>query len=155
MASFFSAQRIRTNRGVVPWKFHLFFEIPDIEIHLTDVLMGQLADLQIDENKAFQDIVVKNKIDVKMVAIYGNSFLAGHKRKTLAKFKKKIVQLVDQTLFQFVFKICFVLLQAEKFQYIGISNNVVRPRSRFELPYLSPDTPFIPGWKGASHSRRN
>ena len=42
-------------------------------------LMGQLAHFQIYEDKAFQNIIIKNQVDEKVLPIQCKPFLARHK----------------------------------------------------------------------------
>jgi hypothetical protein len=50
-----------------------------MSVLLPEVLMAQLPDLQIDQNIATQDSVVKNKVNTKVLFIKGEPFLSGLK----------------------------------------------------------------------------
>ena len=64
-------------RGVVvglsfPFVVHL-----DVHIHLADVLVRELARLQIDQHEAFENVVIENKIDEVVFFLGADPFLAG------------------------------------------------------------------------------
>jgi hypothetical protein len=41
--------------------------------------MRQLAHFQINENEAFQEVIVEDKVDIKVISVYGYPFLSGNK----------------------------------------------------------------------------
>ena len=51
-----------------------------VKLHLPDVLMRELADFQINQNKRAQQTVVENEVNVKMIAVNRDAFLAGDER---------------------------------------------------------------------------
>jgi len=65
------------DRGV----FIIFLDVPieviDIHLHLSEVLMGQLADLEIDQDIAAQQSVIENKINKEMIRFESETLLAG------------------------------------------------------------------------------
>lgn len=67
-------------------------------IHLGDVLMGQFADLQIDQHEAPKQVVVKHQIDVEVLLLETQTLLAGDERETFAKFQEKRLQVFDDRL---------------------------------------------------------
>lgn len=62
---------------------HLAGVVVDVHLHLPQILMGKLADLQVNQHEAFEDVVVENKIDLVVVAVKGDPFLAGYEREPL------------------------------------------------------------------------
>lgn len=49
--------------------------------------MGQLSGLEINEHKTFEQIVVKNNVDEKMIRFRTYMELPGHKGKTFTEFQ--------------------------------------------------------------------
>lgn len=67
---------------------------------LIQILMDQLADFEINENETLEDRVIEDQVDVKVVAIKGNSLLTGDERKPFVQFQQKRLQVIDQRLLQ-------------------------------------------------------
>jgi len=59
-------------------------EHPHIHVELADVLMGELADLEVDQNEALEEVVVENEVDVEMLGFRGDAVLAGDESEALA-----------------------------------------------------------------------
>jgi hypothetical protein len=55
--------------------------------------------------KTTQKVIIKDEIYVKMVALEGYAFLPPYKRKTFAKFKQKLLQIINQSLLYLRFKV--------------------------------------------------
>jgi Cu/Zn superoxide dismutase len=62
--------------GILLAGFHEAVEVVDVHLHLPEVLMGDLADLQIDQDIAAQQAVVEDQIHEEMVFVEGESLLA-------------------------------------------------------------------------------
>ncbi len=62
-------------------------EHSNIAVHLPHVLVGQFADLQIDQQIALQDAVIENKIDIEECVFILKAFLTGDKGETFTQFK--------------------------------------------------------------------
>ncbi len=60
-----------------------------IHVHLPDVLMLQFPGFEVEEDKAFQDIIVENQIQVEVFGLRTDALLPRHKRKALAQFKQE------------------------------------------------------------------
>ena len=68
-------------------------EQPDLAVHLADVLMSQLSDLEIDENKASEQVFIKDQIDVKILVIKRSRFCRATKEKPLPSSSKNACKL--------------------------------------------------------------
>ena len=88
--------------------------------------MGQLSRLQINEDKAFQNVIVENKVDKEVFPIECESLLTAHKGESPPQLQKEFLQMVDQGLLQVAFIKAGVLFQAEKFQHIWVADNIFR-----------------------------
>lgn len=62
-----------------------------------------------------------------MIVVVFNSypFLTGDKRKTLAEFKKEVMELINQALLKVGLKIFFAFLHTKEFKDIGVFDDVV------------------------------
>ena len=74
-------------RWVVPFATLEVIEHPNIHVHLADVLVRELRCFQVDQDKAFQQIVVKHKVNVKMRCFAADPKLPSHEGKSLAQFE--------------------------------------------------------------------
>ena len=61
---------------VVAFVHQFAFIIVNIHLHLSQILMRQVSDLKVDEDKALQDIVVKYKVYSEMPTVKRDSFLS-------------------------------------------------------------------------------
>ncbi len=87
-------------RRIVAFRPALAVVVVHVQLELPQVLMRQLAGLQIDDHEALQDRVVEDQIDVEVVAVQREPFLPGHEGEALAQFQQKGLQVVDQRLLQ-------------------------------------------------------
>ena len=90
----------QAERGLVTRGKPLAVEIIDIELELAKVLMGEFANLQIKQHITLEHGMVKDQIDVEMVAVEGEALLAGDKGKALAQFEQEGLQLAEEGGFQ-------------------------------------------------------
>ena len=79
----------QAQRWVVAVGASLFVKIVDVKLKLSQVLVRQLANLEIDQHKALENGVVKNQVDIEMIAINRDPLLASDERETFAKFQKE------------------------------------------------------------------
>ena len=86
--------------------------------------MLQLAQFQINQQKAFELEVVEHQIQIEVFIIKANTLLAFNEGKALAQFQQKLLQVGDNRLFQVGFLIAFVI-QIQEVQNIGIPQIVL------------------------------
>ena len=97
---------------------------PHIHVHLSHVLVGDLSLFQVDEDKALQEIVVENKVDVEVAHVGEDMLLTGHKRKSTPHLNQEILQMRNQAFFQLRFRKVGVMLESEKFRHDGAFQNL-------------------------------
>lgn len=78
------------DRGVIVGSGALIVEQANVEVHLADVLRRELPCFQIDQYEAFEDVMVKHKIDVVMVAVGTDALLTSDKRESRSQFHLRI-----------------------------------------------------------------
>ncbi len=61
----------------------------DIAVHLTDILMGEFGNLEVNQQVALQNTVIKNKIDIEKFVFVLKTFLSGDKSKAFSQFQKE------------------------------------------------------------------
>ena len=105
----------------------LAVEIIDIELELAKVLMGEFANLQIKQHITLEHGMVKDQIDVKMVAVEGEALLAGDKGKALAQFEQEGLQLAEEGGFQLRLDQLGGGRDFQKFEHQRIFEHIERP----------------------------
>ena len=58
-----------TDSWIIGFCAYILLEIASIEIHLSDVLISQFPDFQINQHKAFEDEVIEYKIDIVVFVV--------------------------------------------------------------------------------------
>lgn len=101
-------------------------EIVHIKLHLAEIAVGELADLEIDQHMALQNGVIEDEIDVKVVAIESDPLLARDKGKALAEFEQEGLQVVDESLLQSGFHEAMRFRQSEEFDHDRIFEYIQR-----------------------------
>ena len=59
-------------------------ERPDVAVHLADVLVGELAELEIDQQVALEDDFVEDEVDVELLVPERQPLLPCDEREALA-----------------------------------------------------------------------
>ena len=140
------------DRWIVTFVHLLAGVVVDIHLHLADVLMGEIFCFEIDQDETFQDIIIKHEVDVEMSAFDIEMFLPSNEGKASAKFKQKLLQMIDERLFEIGFIEMLVLRQIEEFQYVGVFDDffhtLVLARSSRSLRRRS----AYPGWRASAGS---
>ena len=91
---FFFAENNSYSR-VLFFGFDEAVKVIDIHLHLTEVLVGQLANLQIDEDVATQKSIVENQVDEEMFFVKSEALLTGLNQEPLSKFEKEALNMGD------------------------------------------------------------
>lgn len=73
------------DRCILVVSLHIPIEIIHIHLHLTQILVGKTAYLEIDKDIAPKDAIVEHEIDIEMFIIERETLLASLKEKTLPK----------------------------------------------------------------------
>ena len=62
--------------------------------------MRKFPRFQIDKDKAFEDIIIKDQINIKVLIVKRNAMLPSNEREPSSKFQQKFLQMVYQRLFK-------------------------------------------------------
>ena len=98
--------------------------VVDVHLHLPDVLMGEIARFEVDEDEAFQDIVIEHEVDMKVAPVEVDVLLPCNEGEPAPKFQKEFLQVVDERLFEVGLVKTRALLHAQKFKNVGIADNI-------------------------------
>ena len=82
--------------GVVVGGAALAVVVVDVELELAEILVGELADFEVDEDVALEDGVVEDEVDVEVVAFEGEALLAGEEGEAVAEFEEEGLEVGDE-----------------------------------------------------------
>ncbi len=102
----------------VPFRIHLLTVVIQIEVHLPDIFMLNLSTFQVDQNKALQNPMVENQIDLIYPSANHHFLLSSYICETFSKFQKKHAQVIDKCFFQVTFLINRKLRQSSELKNI-------------------------------------
>ena len=80
----------QTESGIVSFGPPFMVVVIHVKLKLAEVLVCELAGLEVYDHVALEDCVIENQIDIEMVAIQRQPLLPGYKRKTLAQFQQEM-----------------------------------------------------------------
>ena len=98
--------------------------------------MGELAHFQINQDKAFQNVIVKHKVNKEVLPIQRELLLPCYERKAAPKLQQEVLQMVNQRLFQFTLIHMSVRLNLQKLHHIGVFDDLLIFRLRLGGLYL-------------------
>jgi len=90
-----------TDRGIISIHVFFFFEVAQVHIHLAYILVASFLYLQVNQNKAFKDAMVKHQVDVVVPISKGNPVLPADKGKALSQLKKKLLKVINDSFLKF------------------------------------------------------
>ena len=96
-----------------------------VHVHLADVLMRQLAGLEIDQDEALEQIVVEDQIDIEMRGLGADAELAGDEGEAFAEFKQELLKPADERGLEFFLMQPLVFGQIEKFEDVRVFHDAV------------------------------
>ena len=114
----FRAEHDADGRVVVFRPFQ-FIVHSDVHVHLSDILMGNLAHLQIYEDIAFQHHIVEHEVDEVVFRIRADMLLPGDEGEATPQFHHEITQVGDDARLQVALREAVVRLEAEKLRHHG------------------------------------
>ena len=86
---------------VVIWSFfHLVIHL-QVHVHLTDILVGDAIYLQVDQDKRFDEVIVKYQVDIVVILLGSDMLLASHERIPFSHFHQEFFEVVDDGCLQF------------------------------------------------------
>ena len=106
-------------------------------MHLTEILMCKLPHLQIDQHKAFENVIVKHKVDEKVLTIQRKLLLSGYEGEASSQLQQEVLQVVNQCLLQFSLIHMRIRLDLQELHYIGVFDDFFIFRFRLRCLYLS------------------
>lgn len=102
--------------GVVAFDFEEILVEADIAVHLPDILMGELADFEVDQDKAFQEVVVKDEVHIEFIILEDDTLLACDEGEAASHFEKEGLEIFHDGLLEIGFMEAGAVGETEKFQ---------------------------------------
>ena len=105
---------------------HVAVEVVDVHLHLTQILMGQLAALQVDQDIAAQQPIVEDEVHEEVAVVEREPFLTGLEQEAFAQFEQEVLEAIDDGRFQLGLGIGGFFFQTQKFQDERILDEIRR-----------------------------
>lgn len=105
-----------------------------VEQHLAHVLLRKPPDLEVDEQEAPQRAVVEHEVDVEMVAVDRDAFLARHEEQVAAQLQEELLQPREQRGLQVALAPRGGFGQARELQHVGVLDEVLGPMDGVPAP---------------------
>lgn len=86
--------------GPLLWELHVPVVEVDVHLHLAEILVGELPDLQVHEDEPAQELVVEHEVDKEVLVVEGEAALAPFEQEALPKLQREVLQLVDDAALQ-------------------------------------------------------
>ena len=78
-------------------------QIAQIQIHLADVVVGYVVNLQIEEDEAAQYAMIENEVNAVMGVVKRDAVLSPDKSEAFAQFEQKGLKVIEETGFEIAF----------------------------------------------------
>jgi hypothetical protein len=95
--------------------------------------MGELVELQVDDQIAAQEPIVEDEIEEVVVAIEGETLLPGLEEKAFAQLEQELFQMGDDGGFKLGFGVIGLFGEAEEFQHERFLEEIFRLRDDLPL----------------------
>ena len=93
-----------------------------VGVELTDILVIELGNLQLDEGMAFENSVVENQVDEVVAVADQDAFSPSLKTETVPQFEQESLQLVEQLVFQRRLAHDLLRLEAQELENIRVAD---------------------------------
>src|ERR1035437_740101 len=131
------------DRRILLAGFHEAVEVVHVHLHLPQVLMGDLAEFQIDQHIAAQQAVVENQIHEEVVFVEGEPPLPRLEEEAFAHLQQETLDLADDGGFQVGLGILAALVQAKELQYQRFLEQVARLSNGLPFPREPANALFV------------
>ena len=99
-----------------------------VHLHLAEVLVRELAELEIHQHEAAEQAVIEDKVDIEVIAVQRDPLLPRDKAEALAHFKEERLEPIDDGLLEIALVRGGLLLQIEELEDKGILEHVAGDR---------------------------
>ena len=102
-------------------------EDPHVAVHLADVLVRELPELEVDEQVALEDDVVEDEVDEEVIVVERDPLLAGDEREALAQLQEELGQLADDGSLEVTLSVLVTARQPQEIEDERRLDEVARP----------------------------
>lgn len=88
--------------------------------------MGELAELEVDQDEAAEQAVVEDEVDEEVIAVEADSLLASHETEALAELEQERLEAVDDGLLQVSLPPVRALRQVEELEHERVLDDAPR-----------------------------
>ena len=117
----FSGTENDAKRRFFAWLLLVFGEPAEIEFHLAFVVGFEVAELEVDGDEALEASVIEKEIEIEVVGIDLEAFLAGEEGKAVAEFEQEGFDLAEDGVFEILLEVA--VAEAEEVEDVGIAEN--------------------------------
>ncbi len=96
----------------------VFGEPAEVEFHLAFVFVAEVAEFEVDGDQAFEFAVVEEEVDVEVVVVDLEAFLAGDEAEACAEFEEELFDVAEDGVFEVFFEV--VVVEVEEVEDVGI-----------------------------------
>jgi hypothetical protein len=96
-----------------------------LHLHLAEVAVCQIAELQVDQDETAQQTIVEHEVDVEVVAVEGEALLSREEAEPLAEFEHEFLQVVDDGLLEVALAPVGLFGQTEEFEDDGVLHDIL------------------------------
>jgi hypothetical protein len=111
-----------------------------VHLHLAEVLVRELAQLEIDEDETAEQAVVEDEVDIEVIALESHALLPCNEAEALAELEEKALEAIDDGLLEISLAPVGAFVEPEEledervFQHVGQHLDLVSmPREREDL----------------------
>ena len=101
-------------------------EVVHVHLHLAQVLVGQLAELEVDEDEAAQQPIVENQVDVEVIALEGEPSLSCDEAEALAELEQERLEAIDDRLLEVALEPRRAFLEVEELEDERVLHDILR-----------------------------
>ena len=130
--------------GILLRQFHMTIVVIYIHLHLPEILVGKLVELKVNDQIAAQEPVVEDEVEEVVVAVEGETLLAGLKEEAFAKLQEEFFQMGDDGGLKIGFGVAGALVEAEEFEDERFFEEVFRLRDDLPLAGEAFDAGLVP-----------
>ena len=139
---------------IVAFDVFLVGKVAHIHIHLADVVVLYLINLEVYQHEAAQNAVIKNQINFVVGVVDRYTILAANKGEALAQFQQKLLQVIAQHRFKVGFRNFVRFGNFQKLKHIRLAQQVSRLFDNLPLSSELLDTGLVFACKqGAKKAR--
>ena len=115
--------------GVFVGELHLAVVVVHIHLHLAEVLMRELVELEINDDVAAEEAVVEDEVHEVVVLIEGEALLPGLEEEAFAKLQEEVLEASDDGVLEVGLGVAGLFIEAEELEPARWSSSTAASRA--------------------------